>query len=256
MKRLFLVLAAVAGLAAAVRADNGGVHSRFDRDASAPESLWAWNDPVPWRAGIVVGRAVRKIKVGRVDCDWTADSAEAVLAVAPWGWVELYGRAGGNRAHLERGAFSARTDVGAGGALGLKLNVWEIGPEHDTAAWRVTIGLQGEYAWRTGKERHGMEAEWGETYFCIPVNYHLSFHGTQRSSYATEAHALDMFVGPACSLLDGEWTENGTDFSFREHQAWGFAGGLRIWLVPSLGIEGALAWFDSASYLAGVQYRF
>ena len=256
MKRLFLVFAAVAGLSVAARAGDGGVHSRFAPDASAPEALWAWNDPVPWRAGVEVGRAMRKVKVGGAECDWTGDSAEAFVAVAPWGWMELYGRAGGHRGKMERGAFSEKTGVGAGGALGAKLNLWEIGPEHDTAAWRVTIGLRGEYAWRTGKERKGTKAEWGEAFFFLPVNYHLSFHGTQRSTYATEAHAMDLFVGPACSLLDGDWTENGTKFSFRERQAAGFAGGLRIWLVPNLGIEGSLAWFDGASYLAGVQYRF
>ena len=67
---------------------------------------------------------------------------------------------------------------------------------------------------------------------------------------------MDLFVGPACSLLDGKWTENGTKFSFRENQAAGVAGGMRIWILPNLGVEGSLAWFDGTAYRAGLEYRF
>lgn len=256
MKRFFLVLAAVAGLSVAARAGDGGVHSRFEPDATAPEALWAWNDPVPWRVGVEAGRAGRTVKIDGEECDWKGDSAEAVVSVTPWGWLEFYGRAGAHRGKMERGSYSAKSGAGAGGALGLRLNLWEIGPDRDTAAWRVTIGLQGEYAYRSGGEKDGAKAQWGEAFFFLPVNYHLSFHGTQRSTYATEAHAMDLFVGPACSLLDGKWTENGTEFSFRESQAAGVAGGMRIWILPNFGVEGGLAWFDGTSYRVGLQYRF
>lgn len=252
---ILFLLTALAVAPRAARAD-GGVHSRFEPDSTAPESLWAWNDPVPWRVGLVAGRADRTVKMGGMECDWTGDSAEAVLSVAPWGWLEIYGRAGVNRGKMERGPHSAKTGAGAGGALGVALNLWEIGPDPDTAAWQVTIGLQGEYAYRTGGDKDGVKASWGEAFFFLPVDYHLSFRGTQRSTYSTEAHALDLYVGPACSLLDGDWTENGTKFSFKQKQAAGVAGGLRIWILPSLGIEGSLAWFDGATYRAGLQYRF
>lgn len=251
-----LAAALLAGVVVGMARAEGGVHSRFERDASTPEALWAWNDPVPWRVGIEAGRAGRTVKCGGTECDWTGDSAEGVLSVAPWGWMELYGRAGVHRGKMERGSHSAKSGAGAGGALGAKLNLWEIGPEHDTAAWRVTIGLQGEYAYRTGGEKDGAKASWGEAFFFLPVDYHLSFHGTQRSTYATEAHAFELFVGPACSLLDGDWTENGTKWSFKEKQAAGVVGGMRIWLFENLGVEGTLAWFDGTSYRAGLQYRF
>lgn len=261
MKRWYLALAMVAamGLPAASRATDGGVHSRFEPDASAPEALFAWNDPVPWRVGVVAGRAKRPVKVGDSVWDFEADSLEAEIAVAPWGWMELYGRAGGFRPKMEAGGFSwGKTDVGAGGALGTRLNLWEIGPEHGTAVWRVTIGLRAEYAWRTGKELDGAKASWGEAFFLLPVNYHLSYHGTQRSSYSTEAHALDLYVGPACSLVDGDWTPKGggQKFSFSEDQAVGIAGGMRIWLLESLAVEGEVEWFDAWTLRGGVAYRF
>lgn len=256
MKRLFSVLAALAALAVAARAADGGEHPRFEPDPSAPEALWAWNDPVPWRVGVEGGRAERTVKIGGAECDWSADSAEGVLSVAPWGWLEFYGRAGVHRGKMERGGHSAKSGTGAGGALGARANLWEIGPERDTAAWRVTIGLQAEYAYRSGGEKDGAKAQWGEAFFFLPVDYHLSFRGTQRSAYATDAHAMDLYAGPACSLLDGDWTENGTKFSFRGNQAAGAAGGMRIWVLPNLCVEGSLAWFDGTSWRAGLQYRF
>lgn len=251
-----IAVALLAGAAADTARAQDGVHSRYEGDATAPEALWAWNDPVPWRVGVEAGRAGRTVKCGGAECDWTGDSAEGVLSVAPWGWLEFYGRAGVHRGKMERGAHSAKSGAGAGGALGAKLNLWEIGPERDTAAWRVTIGLQAEYAYRSGGEKDGAKASWGEAFFFLPVDYHLSFLGTQRSAYATEAHALDLFAGPACSLLDGDWTENGAKSSFKQKQAAGVAGGLRIWLLENLGIEGTLAWFDGMTYRAGLQYRF
>lgn len=264
MKRCFLALAmaVAAGFPAAsgtARAADGGVHSRFEHDASAPESLFAWNDPVPWRAAVVAGRVKRPVRRQNTVWNFEADSLEAEIAVAPWGWLELYGRAGGFRPKLELGGHSwGKTDVGAGGALGTCLNLWEIGPDHDAAAWRVTIGLRAEYAWRTGKELDGTKAEWGEAFFFLPVNYHLSYHGTQRSTYSTEAHALDLFVGPACSLLDLDWTpqRGGDKLSFREDQAAGIAGGIRIWLIESLSLNGEVEWFDVWTFRGGLEYRF
>jgi hypothetical protein len=122
----------------------------------------------------------------------------------------------------------------------------------------VTIGLRAEYAWRTGKELDGAKAEWGEAFFFLPLNYHLSYHGTQRSSYSTEAHALDLYVGPACSLLDGDWTPKGGGgkIGFREDQAAGIAGGLRIWLLERLAVGGEVEWFDAWTLQGGVEYRF
>lgn len=264
MKRWFLalVLAVAAGCLAvppSARAADGGAHSRFDPDASAPESLFAWNDPVPWRAGVVATRTKRPVRMQKSVWDFEVDSLEAEIAVAPWGWLELYGRAGGFRPKMELDGHSwGKTDVGAGGALGLNANLWEIAPERGTAAWRLSIGLRAEYAWRTGKELEGAKAQWGEAFFFLPVNYHLAYHGTQRSTYATEAHALDLYLGPACSLVDGDWTpKRGTGkIGFREDQAAGIAGGIRIWLLENLGVGGEVAWFDALTLQGGLEYRF
>lgn len=242
------------------RAADTGVHSRFENDSSAPEALFAWNDPVPWRVGASVGRAKRPVKMGgSSQWNFEADSLEAEIAVAPWGWLELYGRAGGFRAKMELDGHSwGTTDVGAGGALGLRANLWEIGPDRGTAAWRFAIGLQAEYAWRTGTEKDGAKAAWGEAFFFLPLDYHLSYHGTQRSTYSTEAHAIDLYVGPACSLVDGDWTPKGggDKIGFGEDQAAGIAGGIRIWLFENFSVDGQAAWFDDWTLRAGVAYRF
>ena len=226
-------------------------------DASAPEGLWTWNDPVPWRVAAWVSRVNRPVRMDKADWDWQSDALEAEVEVAPWGWLSFYGRAGAYRGKMEKGSYSAgRTDVGAGGALGAKITLWEISPERDTAAWRFTVGAQGEYAWRSGTESEGPKAKWEEAWFFLPLNYHLTMHITQRSSYATEAHGMDLFVGPACSLLDGTWTEQTVESDFTEHQMVGISGGLRIWLLENLGITGWVDWFDACSYRAGVEYRF
>ena len=259
MKRWWLWMVA-GGIALAAA---GGVRASEARpshwipDASAPEAVWAWNDPVPWRVGAWVARANRPVRMEGADWDWQADSLEAEIGVAPWGWLELYGRAGAYRGKMEHGSWSTgRTGAGPGGALGAAATLWEIGPERDTAAWRFTIGLLGEYAWRSGGEKDGRKAHWGEAYFFLPLNYHLTMHVTQRSTYATEMHALDLFAGPACSLLDGKWTSAGTKADFSEGQAAGISGGLRLWLRENTGITGRVDWFDGWSFRAGAEYRF
>lgn len=226
-------------------------------DASAPEGLWTLNDPVPWRVGAWVSRVNRPVRMRNADWDWQSDALEAQIEVAPWGWLVLYGRAGAYRGKMELGSHAAgRTDVGPGGALGAKATLWEVAPERSTAAWNFTVGIQGEYAWRWGAETDGRKAEWKEAYFFLPLNYHLTMHVTQRSSYMTESHALDLFVGPSCSLLDGEWTEPGLTGDFEEHQVAGISGGLRIWLMENLGVTGWIDWFDACTYRAGMEYRF
>lgn len=247
---------AAAGLWMCIGEARAEGHAHLMPDVTEEASLWTWNDPVPWRVGVEGGRMKRPVEIEGMEADWQADVLEGKLSVAPWGWLTLYGRVGAAQARLEGIGPDGKTGTGAGGALGLKLNLWEVAPGGDSTAWRVSIGLLGEYAWRTGEEKGGIEAEWGEAYFFLPINYHLLLHGTQRSTYATEAHSLDLFIGPACSLLDGTWTAPWGEMDFESDQQAGISGGLCIWLMENLGFSGRVDWFDAWSYQAAVEYRF
>lgn len=226
-----------------------------EEDASAEKSLLTWRDPVPWQAGLGYQRLSRPVEMDGRERDLKAHVAEAMVGVSPWPWLLLYGQAGAAEARLD-GDMAESADPGAGGALGARLNVWQIYQGAQKTAWRLTLQLAGQYAYRTGRDDGEGELRWHETLAMLPLDYHLSFARTFRNAYSGEFQSFHLFVGPAYSKLDGTWSRAGTDRDFEEAEAFGVVGGGELWLLENLAFGARFDWFDGTSGQITVRYRF
>ena len=226
-----------------------------EEDASAETALLTWKDPVPWQAGLGYLRLSRPVELDGTERELKAHVAEAMVGVSPWPWLLLYGQAGASEAELDE-VMSTTADAGAGGALGARLNAWQIYQGVHRTAWRLTLQLAGQYAYRTSSDGGEGELGWQEALFMLPVDYHLSFARTFRNTYAGEFHSLHVYVGPAYSKLDGTWSRDGNDRDFEETQAFGVVGGGELWLLDNLAFGARFDWFDGTSGQVTVRYRF
>ncbi|HRT05859.1 MAG TPA: hypothetical protein P5204_09180 [Kiritimatiellia bacterium] len=237
----------------AVPAARASLH--VEEDASGETALLTWKDPVPWQAGLIYQRLSRPVELDGTERDFKAHVAEAMVGVSPWPWLLLFGQAGASEARLE-GSMSASADAGAGGLLGARLNAWQIHQGAHRTAWRLTLQVAGQYAYRTSADDGEGELRWQETLLMLPLDYHLSFARTFRNTYAGEFQSLHVYVGPAYSKLDGTWSRDGLDRDFEEAEAFGAVGGGELWLLENLAFGARFDWFEGTSGQITVRYRF
>ena len=226
-----------------------------EEDASAETALLTWKNPVPWQAGLGYLRLARPVDLDGTERELKAHVAEAMVGVSPWPWLLLYGQVGAAEARLGE-AMAATADAGAGGLLGARLNAWQIFQGAHKTAWRLTLQVAGQYAYRTSADGGEGELRWQETLAMVPLDYHLSFARTFRNTYAGEFHSLHLYVGPAYSKLDGTWTRNGLDRDFEGTEEFGAVGGGELWLLENLAFGARFDWFDGTSGQITVRYRF
>ena len=224
-------------------------------DTSGETALLTWRDPVPWQAGLGYLRLSRPVELDGSERDLKAHVVEAMVGVSPWPWLLLYGQVGASEAQLEDG-MRAMGDPGAGGLLGARLNLWQIFQGVQNTAWRLTLQLAGQYAYRTGEDDGEGELRWGETLVMVPIDYHLSFARTFRNAYAGEFQSFHLYAGPAYSKLDGTWTRGELEREFEETQVFGAVGGGELWLLDNLAFGVRFDWFESTSGHVTVRYRF
>jgi hypothetical protein len=226
-----------------------------EEDASGEIALLTWKNPVPWQAGLGYLRLSRPVEIDGTERDLKAHVVEAMVGVSPWPWLLLYGQAGAAEARLEDD-MQASADAGAGGLLGARLNVWQIYQGAQQTAWRLTLQLAGQQAYRTSADGGEGELRWHETLVMMPLDYHLSFARTFRNAYVGEFQSFHLYVGPAYSKLDGTWSRAGNDRDFEEAEAFGVVGGGELWLLENLAFGARFDWFDGTSGQVTVRYRF
>mgnify|MGYP001768340347 FL=1 len=226
-----------------------------EEDASGETAVLTWKDPVPWQAGLIYQRLSRPVELDGTERDLKAHVAEAMVGVSPWPWLLLYGQAGASEARLDE-AMAASADAGAGGLLGARLNAWQIHQGAHRTAWRLTLQLAGQYAYRTSADGGEGELRWQEALAMLPLDYHLSFARTFRNTYAGEFQSLHVYVGPAYSKLDGTWSRDGRDRDFEGTEEFGVVGGGELWLLENLAFGARFDWFDGTSGQITVRYRF
>ncbi|MDR0993238.1 MAG: hypothetical protein LBN38_01535 [Verrucomicrobiota bacterium] len=219
------------------------------------KALLTWRDPHPWQAGVVYTRVMRPVKLNEVTCDLKADIVDAAVSVAPFGWLVIYGQVGASRAELDKWMQDGAS-FGAGGLLGVLLNLWEIDAGETASAWRFTMQLAGQYAYRTADDDGDGKLQWGEAMVMLPLNYHLFFSSPSRNTYSDEFTSLNLYAGPAFSKVDGEWNFGGAHTDFEEDQAFGAVVGVDLWLLNNLSFGARTDWFDEMSFRVSMNYRF
>lgn len=224
-------------------------------DPSADPALLTWRDPFPWQAGLVYQHLSRPVDLDGVERELSANIGDVAIGVMPWPWLLLYGQAGASDGRLE-GLMREDAEFGAGGLLGARVNLWQIYEGVQKTAWRLTLQLAGQYAYRTAADDGEGDLEWGETLVMLPLDYHLSFARTYRNYYMAEFQGFSLYVGPAYSKVDGTWTQNSLEREFEETQAVGVVGGAELWLLENLAFGARADWFDGTSLQLSVRYRF
>lgn len=224
-------------------------------DPSAESALLTWRDPVPWQFGLAYARLARPVDLAGAEWDLKGDVVDAMIGVSPWPWFLLYGQVGASAGRLE-GAMRADPSAGAGGLLGARVNAWQIYQGVHKTAWRVTLQLAGQYAYRTSGDDGDGDLRWGETLVMLPLDYHLSFARSSRNAYSGEFQSFHLFAGPAYSKLDGTWTRNGVKRDFEEQASFGVVGGGELWLLENLAFGVRFDWFEATSGQLTVRYRF
>lgn len=224
-------------------------------DKSAESALLTWSEPGAWQVGLDYSHLARPVLLDGAEANLEADLAEAALGFSPWEWLLLYGRAGAALGRLEE-VMAEDADAGAGGVLGARVNLWQLFEGEQATAWRVTLQLAGQYAYRSSADGGEGEIEWGETLVMLPLDYHLSFARTFRNFFMSEFQSLHFYVGPAFSALDGTWTRAGTEIEFEESESFGVVGGLELWLLENLAFGAHADWFDGATLHVTVRYCF
>ena len=224
-------------------------------DPSAPESLITWRDPAQVQAGLVYSHVSRMVDVGGVESKFRADAVDAQIGVSPWSWLLLYGQAGASDGRL-RDAMSADASTGAGGLLGVRLNLWQVFEGVQVTSWRFTVKLAGEYSYRTAEDDGSGSLAWSEALVALPLDYYLSFSRTYRHLYLSELHGMSIYGGPAFSQIEGTWERRGTRRDFDEADSFGAVAGADLWLLRNLCFGARLDWFEESSMQVNVRYRF
>jgi hypothetical protein len=227
----------------------------MQEDRSADPALLTWSDPSCWQVGLVYSHVSRPVLVDGVEWDLRGGIADAAIGFSPWPWMLLYGQVGGSQAKLD-GLAEEEFSAGAGGLLGARVNLWQLYEGLQATAWRVTLQVAGQYAFRTTEDDGAGDLRWGETLVMLPLDYHLSFERTFRNFYMAEFHSLDFYVGPAFSKVDGVWTRDNVERDFEETESFGVVAGAELWLLENLSFGARADWFDGTSMQLSVRYRF
>ena len=224
-------------------------------DGSADPALLTWSDPVRWQAGLAYGRVARMVDLEGAEAKLSGDTYDVALGFSPTPWLLLYGQAGGSEAQLD-GLQSEGSASGAGGLLGARANLWQLYEGLQLNAWRVTLGLAAQYAYRTADDDGDGDLQWGEALVMLPLDYHLTFARSFRNVYMVEFHSLGIFIGPAFSKLDGTWTRRGAERDFEGADSFGVVAGGEFWLLENLSFGVRADWFEDTSVQGMVRYRF
>jgi len=223
-------------------------------DISADSALLTWRHPLNWRVGLAYTHLSRSVEMGNIEDSLNGDIVDAIIGVAPWPWLLLYGRAGASKAQLD--TMREEGSNGAGGLLGARVNVWQLYEGLQETAWRVTLQVAAQYAFRTSADDGDGDLQWGEALVMMPLDYHLTFARSFRNVFMDEFQGLSAYAGPAFSKLDGTWTRHGVETDFEETEAFGIVGGVELWLLENLSFGGRVEWFESTTYQLMVHYRF
>ncbi len=224
-------------------------------DPSAEGALLTWRNPASWHAGLVYTHLLRPVDLEGVERNLRGDIYDVAIGVSPWPWLVLYGQAGISEARVEH-AMRNDAELGAGGLLGARLNLWQLYEGVQKTAWRLTLQVAAQYAYRTSADDGEGELQWGETLVMLPLDYHLSFARSFRNYYMKEFQSLHFYVGPAYSKLDGTWTRGTLEQEFEEVQVAGVVGGAELWLLDNLAFGARADWFDKTTLHFMVRYRF
>jgi hypothetical protein len=224
-------------------------------DSSAEGALLTWSDPSAWQVGLVYAHLSRQVELEGVEWELRGQTVDAAIGFAPWPWILLYGQAGGSQARVAE-AMRENTAVGAGGLLGARVNLWQIYEGVQRTSWRVTLGVAGQYAYRTGADDGEGDIQWSETLVMLPLDYHLTFARSFRNFYMAEFQSLGVYAGPAFSKVDGTWTRGNMEKDFEEVQSYGVVGGVELWLLENLSFGARADWFDGTTLQLTLRYRF
>jgi hypothetical protein len=224
-------------------------------DLSADQALLSSRDPSVWQVGLAYANLSRAVDLDGFAATLRGNVIDATIGVSPWPWLLFYGQVGGSSARLDP---QMREDAGfgGGGLFGANLNVWQLYEGVEATAWRVTLKLAGQYAYRTAADDGEGELRWGETLVLLPLDYHLSFARSFRNYYTAEFQSLHFYVGPAFSKLNGTWNRGGQERDFAESQPYGVVGGAELWLLDNLSFGARADWFDGTSIQLSILYRF
>jgi opacity protein-like surface antigen len=224
-------------------------------DRSADPALLTWSDPTAWQFGLAYARMSRPVDLDGDEWTLRGDIVDASVGFYPAPWLLLYGQVGGSQGRLDDVQLEDPS-AGAGGLLGVRVNLWQLYEGVQATAWRITLQLAGQYAFRTTQDEGDGDLQWGEALVMMPLDYHLSFARSFRNYYMAEFQSLAVYAGPAFSKLDGTWTRRGVEQDFEEVQAFGVVGGVELWLLENLSFGARADWFEGTSMQLTVHYRF
>lgn len=227
----------------------------FHGDAGAPQALVTLTDASRWQAGLAYAHVSRTVESDGAEWKLRGDIGDVLLGFSPAPWLWLYAQGGASEARLA-GVMNDKPSAGAGGLLGANLNLWQFNEGVRATAWRFTVQMAGQYAWRTTRDEGSGKIEWTEALLMLPLDYHLIFVRTYRHTYMGEFHALRIYAGPACSWVDGTWTRDGVERDFEESETFGAVAGAELWLLENLSFGARAEWFDDTSAQLSVRYRF
>jgi len=235
---------------------SGALAKNVEEDRSADVALLTWRDPVSWQFGLVYTHLSRSVDMGNIEDSLRGDLMDVAVGLNPWPWLLLYGQVGASKARLD--ALREEPSNGAGGLLGARVNLWQLYEGVQNTAWRVTLQLAGQYAYRTSNDDGDGDGDiqWSETLVMLPLRYHLTFARTFRNIFMTEFQGVSCYAGPAFSSLDGTWKRREVETDFEETEAFGIVGGVDLWLLDNLAFGARVDWFESTTFQLNVQYRF
>lgn len=224
-------------------------------DRSADPALLTWSEPGAWQVGLAYTHLSRPVDLEGAEWDLSGDIVDAVIGFSPLPWMLLYGQVGSSKASLD-GRLRENPSAGAGGLLGARVNLWQLYEGVQATAWRLTLQLAGQYAFRTTQDNGDGDIQWGETLVMLPLDYHLTYARSFRNYYMAEFQSFEVYAGPAFSKVDGTWTRRGIENDFEEVQSFGVVGGAELWLLENLSFGARAEAFDGTSLQLTVRYRF
>ncbi len=227
----------------------------IQEDRSAPVALVTLPDASRWEAGLGYARISRGIDLEGSERHLRANLVDVGLGLWVMPWMQVYGRVGAAEARVV-GSMDYLS-AWAAGVVGAKINLWQMHQGDQVTAWRFTIPVEVQYAYRTTREDDAFgELKWSETMVTLPLSYHLSFARTFRNFFMSEWNSLQLTLGPAYSVVSGTWMRNSFRYEFEEQDAVGIVGGVELWLLDNLSFAARAEWFGDTTLHLGVRYRF
>jgi hypothetical protein len=193
---------------------------------------------------------------GELEDTLEARSIDGVVAVDVTPWLSPFVTLGSS-AVLDKGT-SDYGDYKFKWSAGLNFNIWHydiVNP--DFLAGRLSIESMVEYSRYTsqniGPEKQ--EVEWSDTTVVIPIGYEM-FEDLSPLEDKSLRKSLNLYVGPAMSVMDGTLKSGGSDVDFKDNQRFGFIGGVDIFLADQLSIGGQVLVFDEVGMTGAIRYHF